>query len=222
MIVIVGDKQFYSKEEVRDYCRFLLHKTAELTNDDTIFLINLLSMHPAAADKIGVGIEHFEVRINRYNQKCFWLIRVDGSETDFSFLKCVHAPTKRQLAYRGMRNAVDDQIIAYRNRIFGRGPVYCAVTGEHIAHTFYCHIDHAPPWTFKNIAEAFIEIEGSVPECVGGEDGVVGALLRDTAVSDRWKEFHLARAELRAVTIEANLSLLRRQMRDKRQDIKAA
>jgi hypothetical protein len=48
--------------------------------------------------KIGVGIDHFETRINITNggrSVGFWAIRVDGTETDFSFIRAVNEAPKR-------------------------------------------------------------------------------------------------------------------------------
>lgn len=53
------------------------------------FLCDLVSRHPRAAEKIGKGIDHFTIGVGLYGTRCFYLNRVDGSRTDFSFMKCV-------------------------------------------------------------------------------------------------------------------------------------
>ena len=48
--------------------------------------------HKEAKRKIGVGIQAFQVRLNRDFEphcRCFYIIRTDGSVEDFSYRKCV-------------------------------------------------------------------------------------------------------------------------------------
>lgn len=56
---------------------------------DARFLAEALSRHPEARGKIGSGLRRFEVRAAKYGTQCFWIIRSDGSEEDFSYKKCV-------------------------------------------------------------------------------------------------------------------------------------
>jgi hypothetical protein len=53
------------------------------------FLVALVSRHPRAGEKIGVGIRHFTVEPTLHRTRCFYLTRTDGTETDFSYFKCV-------------------------------------------------------------------------------------------------------------------------------------
>ena len=46
--------------------------------------------HQDPENKIGVGIEAFQVRMNPiYASRCYYIIRKDGSADDFSYRKCV-------------------------------------------------------------------------------------------------------------------------------------
>ena len=53
------------------------------------FLRALISQHPRAEEKIGKGIGHFTVEHAAHGTRCFYLTRVDGTRTDFSYLKCI-------------------------------------------------------------------------------------------------------------------------------------
>lgn len=53
------------------------------------FLCALISLHPRAAEKSGKGIGHFTVEYAAHGTRCFYLTRVDGTRTDFSYFKCV-------------------------------------------------------------------------------------------------------------------------------------
>lgn len=53
------------------------------------FLCALVARHPQAAGKAGAGIQHFTVELAMHGTRCFYLTRVDGTKTDFSYFKCL-------------------------------------------------------------------------------------------------------------------------------------
>lgn len=53
------------------------------------FLCALLARHPDATGKAGAGIRHFTVEPAMHGTRCFFLTRVDGTKTDFSYFKCL-------------------------------------------------------------------------------------------------------------------------------------
>lgn len=61
---------------------------------DAIDLTALLDRHEEKSEKIGEGIDYFEINLPPpeyppYTQKCFWIVRVDGSKIDFSTRHCL-------------------------------------------------------------------------------------------------------------------------------------
>jgi hypothetical protein len=52
------------------------------------FLCALIARHPRATEKIGAGIRHFTVEHALHGTRCFYVTRVDGTRSDFSYLKC--------------------------------------------------------------------------------------------------------------------------------------
>jgi Protein of unknown function (DUF3223) len=72
------------------------HSADQVVNDeDAADLADLLLRHPEAVEKIGVGIDHSEVRLPpQFGHLCFWIIRTDESVTDFSFMTCVRGKRK--------------------------------------------------------------------------------------------------------------------------------
>ncbi|KAK9810101.1 hypothetical protein WJX72_004940 [[Myrmecia] bisecta] len=59
---------------------------------DTPVVMALLQLHPRATEKIGVGVDHFSVQSyydGSEKSKHFYLHRLDGSHTDFSYRKCL-------------------------------------------------------------------------------------------------------------------------------------
>jgi len=55
------------------------------------FLRALVSRHPQAAEKVGLGVRHFTVEHAVHGTLCFYLTRVDGTKTNFSYIKCVES-----------------------------------------------------------------------------------------------------------------------------------
>lgn len=60
-----------------------------ITGDDHPFLLELLKKHPYAGEKVGVGVKHFTVENAKGGTRCFYITRIDGSRSDFSFMKCL-------------------------------------------------------------------------------------------------------------------------------------
>lgn len=79
-----GDALTYLKEMLNRYK--LNERVSELDSD---FLKEALKNHPEYKEKIGVGIDHFEVRSGDYGTQCFWIIRSDGTAERFSYKVCV-------------------------------------------------------------------------------------------------------------------------------------
>lgn len=88
----IGDTSFKAQAAANLFIRELLNgqplKVAIL-QPQHLFLLALLSRHPRAAEKIGPGIKHFTVEHAQHGTRCFYLTDMDGSKTDFSYLKCV-------------------------------------------------------------------------------------------------------------------------------------
>ena len=78
-----------TKKALQKHFSEMLHSAelgTALDNTQAIELLWLLNQHPEAAEKIGVGVAGFFVKINPpYNSRGFGIIRVDSSFTDFSY-----------------------------------------------------------------------------------------------------------------------------------------
>ena len=69
---------------------------ATVSAADAADLSALLKLHDEYSEKIGAGIDHFEVRkppqdVPDFSHRCFWIVRTDGSSIDFSFKHCLEA-----------------------------------------------------------------------------------------------------------------------------------
>ena len=88
----VGTRIFGTQAAAVNFIREVLYRHPLLTpidGSDHAFLLELLSKHPHAAEKIGVGVEYFTVGKAKGGTQCFYITRVDGSRSDFSFMKCL-------------------------------------------------------------------------------------------------------------------------------------
>lgn len=89
--VKIGPLSFSKKGDANDFLRDMLYKYDlgdKVTDEDAAILTHLVHMHPEAGEKIGLGIESFSVRTADYGTRCFWVNRVDGTTTKFSFRAC--------------------------------------------------------------------------------------------------------------------------------------
>lgn len=95
--VAVGPRQYPTKKAALDEIKAMLAKYPDNDPDatpkgsrivddpdDEAFLRDLAPMHPDAEEKIGDGIDHFEVRVYDYGTRGFCIVRTDGTDTDFS------------------------------------------------------------------------------------------------------------------------------------------
>jgi hypothetical protein len=88
----IGTRAFDTQGAAREFIRQVLYRhalQAPIDGPDHAFLLELLSKHPNAAEKIGVGVKHFTLEKAQGGTQCFYITRVDGSRLDFSFEKCL-------------------------------------------------------------------------------------------------------------------------------------
>lgn len=99
----IGTKHFNTQKEMDNHYRDIISRYEwgeTLSPEDHIDAFELLQFHPDKEEKIGVGLDHIEIRRNTreshgYNTKCFFIIRTDGSDIDFS-KKCIqHVPKNK-------------------------------------------------------------------------------------------------------------------------------
>lgn len=210
--ILIGGRAFPTKKEADAYVRQVRDKYAvgaRVTDvDDQEFLLDLLAMHPEAADKLSAGVDCFEVRDNG-STTGFWIVRSDGSAIDFSFTKRLRTPSHAEQVRGAMRAAVQDQKFTVRDAAFAAGEVYCPVTGDLLTPQT-CHVHHD--------GDAFVDIADAFAEGVGGYEGIqvvpaddgIGRRLADEGLREAWHVYHRDAARLVVVSRHANLSVLKR------------
>ena len=175
--------------------------------------------HGDSETKAGSGIDHFEVRTNigaGGATRGFWVIRLDGSETDFSFIWAIRGepkPLSQEFA-DACRAAVLSDIRRAKRAFFDEhadelGFVECENSGDLL--TFdEAHVDHANP-TFSALVIAFREERGwhsEVPEGTLSDaaDGQFTTIFARESVVMAFRIAHYRNAKLRIISGPQNLS----------------
>ncbi|MGE4531364.1 MAG: DCL family protein [Acidithiobacillus sp.] len=89
-----GDLHFAKRGDAIAFLNAILQKYDvgdKVSADDAKVLLDALSHHPEAKEKIGCGVASFSVRSADFGTKCFWVNRIDGSTEKFSHKACVLA-----------------------------------------------------------------------------------------------------------------------------------
>lgn len=215
---LIAGETFASKKALIERTRHILHGYPEnvaLHAGDQAFLLDLLQHHPDAEQKIGAGVVRFWVQVNPVysNTRNFWLLRTDGTSTDFSFLECLSPSTPMQRFHRACRAAIAPDIMAFKARFFEQHPQYvCPYTGEPLS-LRHSHLDHAI--SFASLVAQFIavrQIEVATVTIAGRvEDGTCLDRFVDHDLEQTWRAFHQSEARYLVVSPAANLGMLRRR-----------
>ena len=216
--VQVGSESFKTKGEAKERARTILKETAmgEFVADEHLpFMSSLFWMHPDALEKAeGEDFPRFLVGGNGFGYRCFYVVRDDGSMTDFSFNICIDGKRSKEQDFKiACRHVIGDDIKKAKKIALAAQMGLCAVSGEPCT-IKDSHLDHAEPWTFQKIMEHFIFVHGidvGAVEYVSGT--ITGTLTKflDDKLAQTFRDFHNERAVLRVVTKHVNLSVLKRK-----------
>jgi hypothetical protein len=228
-LITIGKEVFKTKKAAKARVQGILHSYNPdefLNHNDRIFIENLIYNHPESEVKIGKGIKAIQVRQNPefVNSICFYIIRTDGTETDFSFQKCITPPTQKALFVEACRRAIRPFVSAFRRDYFEKidGLSICEVLGTHISIT-NSEVDHIPPLTFEKIVREFIVKEALDIQKVRfkpSADNEYGKDFEDEELMKKWIDFHNKVAHLRVVSAKANGSQIVKEANAMRQKLK--
>lgn len=209
----IAGQTFPSTGDFKIYLQKLLNDLPQgvvLGEPHHTFLCHIVRRHPSAADKIGAGIKHFKVLTNANyggRNQCFYLFRVDGTFTDFSYQKCVRPPTPWQEYYDALHSTIMDRIMEVREEAFGSNEeILCPIRKTSMTRSV-CHVDHVHPDTFVALVERFNDeewIHEETAPATEGSDLKCGRKLVDKGLEERWRFFHRTHAKLRVISKEAH------------------
>ena len=93
--VILETRAFYNKVEATNFFKEMLNlyrPKQRVSEEDATHLAALLKRHSEYEEKVGMGIDHFEVMRAEYGTRCFRIVRKDGTGANFSYRHCISSP----------------------------------------------------------------------------------------------------------------------------------
>lgn len=197
-----------TKKKQIEIAKELLHKP-KLSREDKRWLYMLFQNHPEWKHKKGVGIKDIVKRKTMWGNRCFWLIRKDGSETDISYKICIQGrPTKLAEVKKACRHAVAGEVMKVAKQV-NYGVDKCPITGD-VLTKGNTHIDHYN-LTFAELFKKWVnqyDLDMLYSLVNRTNDGDTTTRFVSAQVESDFIRFHNANTHLRAVTKEANLNIL--------------
>jgi hypothetical protein len=212
MVFHIGNNAFKYKKEALAFTRKKLkngrqgiHTTkSSLYN----FMYDLLRIHPQATDKIGCGIQHFNLTVNTSNSIHIEFIRTDGTLESFSWLtsagfkKITNSLTNLKDA---MRYSVHKHTLKYKQDHFQKhGNMTCKLCNvESVGYDgLKYHTDHIIE--FHIIVSDFIKDREDVP-ILFAKDGYMTCFQEtDDQFKNTWVEYHNDKAVYRILCSNCN------------------
>lgn len=216
--VEIATRSFENQSKATEHFRQMLNRYRagdRVSDEDALDLSALLERHDEYIQKVGKGVDHFEVMATEHGTNCFRVVRVDGTGTDFSYRHCItqRPPSRKQEVSAAFRRVVQIDLYSARDKFFSDhrdadGKVTCAVTGERIGRDD-AHMDHRPPMTFEVIVTTFLEGRGLSLEQVpitSGQDEQVAPEVTDAVLAEAFRVYHSRVAKLDMVKSVINLA----------------
>lgn len=218
MSVKVGGLLFPSKKAAAKFYKEILFRYPKGAcippGCDFDFLRASVDDHSCAALKRGTGVAQFLVGSNAYGSRTFYIQRTDGTQTDFSYMKCIDknlsAPRTRLI--RALRAEIWPNVEELKSQYFDmhgdeRRQISCPITGEKVGFAD-AHADHIPPRTFTVLVECFLTAHGIVPshELIAPVVDMGTPRLADRELAARWVAYHSTMARFRIISSRANVA----------------
>lgn len=222
--VDLGIKYFDTQKAAIAFFKPMLQsyrKGQRVEEDDATLLRALIERHPGRDQKVGVGIDFFfkddpPDDHGNPSQRCFWIRRTDGSQTDFSYRTCIKGepPSMKILVMGAMRDCVREEITEAKRILFDdlkneEEKIQCPVTGKWISY-WETHADHQAPMTFEVIAKAFINSHQLTWETFPlskSRDCQSAATFTDPDLIPKFKDFHRRMSANHIVLTDKNHNL---------------
>jgi hypothetical protein len=200
----------------------LLHGESVNDASDHQFLTELLSKHPKCEEKIGKGIASFQCNELYENNRCFNVVRIDGSAVSFSVKACLQAPSYRADALQAFRTVIAPQSKAFWAEYKANTPIHdrlCPITGEFISEENHA-VDHSGDNAFHVIVDKFLLHYGLDVKTLRYTNHPAIEFFyypEDAKIREDFLDFHRRNACLRVLSKQGNslVEIERRRMSSK-------
>ena len=214
----IGSKVFETKKELKEYVQSTMYKVKKreplkgilLKVVDTVF-----RNHPNYDEKVKGQTYDIAVRESsgpnkKYRE--FYIIREDGTETDFSYTVALSGRSSkisdikyalRQVILQQQWDAKTDYFEKHQD---SKGYVVCPVTNLKIKYK-EAHVDHHPVKFETIVANWFKvnELSSETFELEDGGDNSICDVVKDKELERSFYDYHKEHAEYRVVLAKANL-----------------
>lgn len=200
-----------TKKEIKErLSKILSEPEHSITGQEYEFVLSVLQKHHDWDEKSKGQQCRIVTRRAMYGTKCFWLLREDGTSTDISYIQALAGkPTPRQDVIRACRTAVQPVISAFRAKV-REGVDRCPFTDE-ILFAGNIHIDHYN-LKFSELVNFWIDhysVEYLASYVNESKDGDMTCYFTDERLISEFVRYHNANTNLRAVSVYANLKILK-------------
>jgi len=206
---------FKTDKAVQEHAKKILYSHAinsALNDNEFDFMYDYFKdIHHEWVNKLGCGIKAIHRIADKVGGKyrAFEIERTDGSKTDVSYIVAnIKKPNIYTDFKKAMRFIIMPQILEFKKKTFNEFPAFeCPITKEIV--TFdNCHIDHFKP-TFDEIVGDFIN-ENGISDLravlAPNRDNQTICEVSDKELSDKFYKYHESRANLRVLSVKANLT----------------
>lgn len=212
---VFGGKGFKTKAEVIQYTRDILYSqplTQYLTGSRLKFIDDILKNHENYKRKVGNGSYEIGVQCCEVNpaNRHFYILREDGTTTDFSFHKAINPVSKESRIKEALRQAVRLQVVMFKNNYFRdnadkTGSVRCLETGLKIKRDS-SNVDHFPLQFDEIVYNWFVTNRLTLEdiELEDRDDDSMLELLKDKKLESSFSKYHLKVATYRIVLDKVN------------------
>lgn len=209
-----GGMTFQSKEKLRNYVKYVLNNQdldKMLEGKWLLVVDDVLKGHQDYKQKVGKGTYQIGVTTCPVNpkNKHFYILREDGSSTDFSYLKALTTPSHATDMKKALRATVKVQTMVYKEKYFNENAVgkYCRCPETGLKITLKTsHLDHYPV-QFDEIVSDWLKLnklKAKDVELEPTKDNEVNTYLVDKELEKSFHDYHLKVAQYRVVLDAVN------------------
>ena len=199
-----------TKSELNEKIRSII-KSAKtnvpIDQSNTEFIVKILKHHHHFKEKIGAGMKHLVIRENQsYGATTLgiWIIRVDDTETDISWVAALKpdgkASTKEDVS-SAARYEIKQQIHDFHNN--NTCATICELCKQDMTTGVGIHADHINP--FEQLFLEFLSSLHLTYFDVNTKDLGIDSCFLDRDLAAKWFQFHKEKATLRLVHGRCNL-----------------